>query len=107
MEGLRIVISLMAAYLLGAIPFAYIFGKIRGVDIRRVGDRNVGTFNVFRHLGLGWGLATLATDIGKGALAILAAKAFGVNEMVVFMSGVGAVIGHNWPVFLSFKGGRA
>jgi len=106
MELIRVVLSLVLAYLLGSIPFAYIFGRIKGIDIRKVGDYNVGALNAFRHLGLGWGLATLAADTGKGALAILAAKALGVGEMVVFGAGVAAVIGHNWPVFLRFKGGR-
>jgi len=106
MELIRVVLSLVLAYLLGAIPFAYVFGRIKGIDIRKVGDYNVGAFNAFRHLGLGCGLATLAADIGKGALAILAAKALGVGEVVVFGAGVAAVIGHNWPVFLRFKGGR-
>jgi glycerol-3-phosphate acyltransferase PlsY len=105
-ELVKVVLSLLLAYLLGAIPFAYIFGRIKCIDIRKVGDHNVGAFNAFRHLGLGWGSATLAADIGKGALAILAAKALGVSEIVVFMAGVAAVIGHNWPVFLRFKGGR-
>jgi glycerol-3-phosphate acyltransferase PlsY len=103
---MRIALSLVLAYLLGSVPFAYIFGRIKGIDIRKVGDRNVGAFNAFRHLGLGWGSATLAADIGKGALSILAAKALGASELVVFMAGVAAVIGHNWPVFLRFKGGR-
>ncbi|MBM3173165.1 MAG: glycerol-3-phosphate acyltransferase [Chloroflexi bacterium] len=106
MEIIKVVLSLALAYLLGAIPSAYIFGRIKGIDIRDVGDRNVGAFNAFRHLGLGWGLATLAADISKGALAILAAKVLGAGELVVFVAGIAAVIGHNWTVFLRFRGGR-
>jgi len=94
------------AYLLGSIPFAYIIGKLRGLDVRKVGDRNVGTFNVFRHAGLGAGIATLVADVGKGALAIVVAKLLSVPELVMFGAGVAAVIGHNWPVFLRFRGGR-
>ena len=100
------VLSIIIAYLLGSIPFAYIIGKLRGLDVRKVGDRTVGTFNVFRHAGLGAGIATLVADVGKGALAIVVAKLLSVPELVVFGAGVAAVIGHNWPVFLHFRGGR-
>ncbi|MCX6008665.1 MAG: glycerol-3-phosphate acyltransferase, partial [Chloroflexi bacterium] len=98
--------SIVIAYLLGSIPFAYIIGKLSGLDVRKVGDRNVGTFNVFRHAGLVAGIATLIADVGKGALAIVVAKLLSVQELVVFGAGVAAVIGHNWPVFLRFRGGR-
>ena len=98
--------SIVIAYLLGSIPSAYIIGRLRGLDIRRIGDRNVGTFNVFRHVGLAGGIATLIADVGKGALAIVVAKLLSVHELVVFGAGVAAVIGHNWPVFLRFRGGR-
>jgi glycerol-3-phosphate acyltransferase PlsY len=98
--------SIVIAYLLGSIPFAYIIGRLRGFDVRKVGDRNVGTFNIFRHAGLGSGIVTLIADVGKGALAILVAKLLSVHELVVFGAGVAAVIGHNWPVFLHFRGGR-
>jgi len=100
------VLSILIAYLLGSIPFAYIIGKLSGLDVRQVGDRNVGTFNVFRHAGMGAGIATLVADVGKGALAIVVAKLLSVPELVVFGAGVAAVIGHNWPVFLHFRGGR-
>ena len=98
------VLSIVMAYLLGSIPFAYIIGKLRGLDVRQVGDRNVGTFNVFRHAGLGAGIATLVADVGKGALAIVVAKLLSVPELVMFGAGVAAVIGHNWPVFFAFPG---
>jgi len=100
------VLSIVIAYLLGSIPFSYIIGKLSGLDVRQVGDKNVGTFNVFRHAGMGAGIATLIAEVGKGALAIVVAKLFSVNEWVVFGAGVSAVIGHNWPVFLHFRGGR-
>ncbi|MFC2050870.1 glycerol-3-phosphate acyltransferase [Chloroflexota bacterium] len=99
-------LSIVVAYLLGSIPFAYIIGRLRGLDIRKVGDRNVGTFNVFRHVGLVGGIVTLIADVGKGALAIVVAKLLSVPELVVFGAGLAAVIGHNWSVFLRFRGGR-
>ncbi len=103
---MNIAFSIVIAYLLGSIPFAYIIGKLSGLDVRKVGDRNVGTFNVFRHAGLIAGIATLIADVGKGALAIVIAKILSEHELVVFGAGVAAVIGHNWPVFLRFRGGR-
>ena len=103
---MNIALSLILAYLLGSIPFTYIISLWKGVDIRKVGDRNVGAFNVFRHAGLEAGLATLVLDIGKGALVIVIARALHVSDLVVYLTGMVAVIGHNWPVFLSFRGGR-
>jgi acyl phosphate:glycerol-3-phosphate acyltransferase len=103
---MNIAFSIVIAYLLGSIPFAYIIGKLSGLDVRNVGDRNVGTFNIFRHAGLIAGIATLTADVGKGALAIVIAKILSEHELVVFGAGVAAVIGHNWPVFLHFRGGR-
>jgi acyl phosphate:glycerol-3-phosphate acyltransferase len=100
------ILSVVIAYLLGSIPFPYIIGKWRKVDVRRVGDKNVGTFNVFRHGGTAAGILTLVADVGKGALAIIVAKLLSGNELVVFAAGIATVIGHNWPVFLHFRGGR-
>ena len=100
------VLSIIIAYLLGSIPFAYVIGKLRGLDVRQVGDRNVGTFNVFRHAGLVAGIVTLVAEVGKGSLAIIVAKLLSVPELFMFGAGVAAVIGHNWPVFLHFRGGR-
>ena len=74
MNAVLSVLSIVIAYLLGSIPFAYIIGKWRGLDIRKVGDKNVGTFNVFRHGGWMAGILTLVADVGKGALAIIVAK---------------------------------
>jgi len=103
---MEVALSLILAYLLGAIPFGYLFSRLRGVDIRKVGDRNVGSFNVFRHAGLIMGIATLVGDIGKGALAVVVAKAVCGEELVVFVAGGVAAAGHIWPVFLRFRGGR-
>jgi glycerol-3-phosphate acyltransferase PlsY len=101
-----IVLSLVIGYLLGSIPFAYIISRQKGMDIRILGDRNVGAFNVFRNVGFGAGLTTLILDILKGTAAILLAKAFNLDEILVFLVGIAVVAGHIWPVFLGFKGGR-
>jgi acyl phosphate:glycerol-3-phosphate acyltransferase len=94
-------------YLLGSIPTAYIAGKIaRGQDIREMGDGNMGAQNVFHQLGPAIGITVGLIDAGKGILAILLAQAAGITQTGVFLTGAATVIGHNWPIFLGFKGGR-
>ncbi len=101
------IVAVIIGYLLGSIPFAYIAGRlIKGVDIRQVGGRNVGTLNVMREIGTVAGLAVLLADMGKGALAVLIAQWLDVSLIFVFVVGIAAVVGHSWPVFLGFKGGR-
>jgi len=98
---------IILAYFLGSIPTAYIAGRmVKGVDIRRVGDTNMGAANAFHQLGKKVGVAVGIIDAGKGALAILIAQAAHLPQEVVLITGAAAVIGHNWPVFLGFRGGR-
>jgi len=100
-------LSIIIGYLLGSIPFAYIAGRlIKGVDIRRAGGGNVGATNVMREVGTASGIAVLVADIVKGTLAVLVAQWFGVSQVIVFIAGFAAVVGHNWPVFLKFSGGK-
>ena len=100
---MKVALSLVGAYLLGSLPFAYLVSMRRGIDIRKLGDHNVGAFNVFRHAGLEAGLITLILDIGKEATAILLARSLHVGEPIIYLSGIMAVIGHNWPVFPGFR----
>jgi len=94
-------------YLIGAIPTAYLAGKLRGgVDIRRLGDNNTGAANAYRELGAVTGVAVFAGDVAKGAAAVLIAKAANGSQPVLMLTGLAAVIGHNWPVYLGFHGGR-
>jgi glycerol-3-phosphate acyltransferase PlsY len=100
-------LAIISGYLIGAIPFAYLAGRlIKGVDIRRVGGGNVGATNVLREVGTAAGFTVFSADIGKGALTILIAQWLDVSLMVVFISGFAAVVGHSWPLFLGFYGGR-
>lgn len=71
-----------------------------------MGDANVGAANAFRQLGAGAGITVGIVDAGKGALAILIAQAASLPLVAVLSAGVAAVIGHNWPVFIGFRGGR-
>jgi glycerol-3-phosphate acyltransferase PlsY len=102
-----VIIAIAIGYLLGSIPFAYISGRlIKGVDIRQVGGGNMGALNVAREIGPLPGLTVLIADIGKGALAVLIANWLGLPLIWIFITGFAAVVGHNWPIFLRFKGGK-
>ena len=104
---LNTIIAVIIGYLLGSIPFAYIAGHLKkGVDIRQVGGRNVGALNIMREIGVAVGFAVFAADIAKGAAAVLIAQWLGLSLIWVFIAGFAAVAGHNWPVFLGFKGGK-
>jgi len=101
------VVAVISGYLLGSIPFAYIAGRLlKGVDIRRVGGGNVGGTNVMREVGTAAGIGVLAADIGKGTLAVLIAQWLGVPQVIVFVTGLAVVVGHSWPIFLEFSGGK-
>jgi glycerol-3-phosphate acyltransferase PlsY len=100
-----LIISL--SYFLGAIPSAYVAGQLfRGKDIRQLDNGNVGAANAFRQLGAKIGIAVFFIDAGKGALAILIAQTANLPLAAILLTGVAAVIGHNWSVFIGFRGGR-
>jgi glycerol-3-phosphate acyltransferase PlsY len=94
-------------YLIGSFPTAYIAGRwLKGRDIRRLGDANMGAANAFRQLGPKVGIIVGIIDAAKGALAIVIAYLAHVSQLAVLLSGVAVVVGHNWPVFIGFRGGR-
>jgi glycerol-3-phosphate acyltransferase PlsY len=97
-----------AAYLLGSIPFGLLIVKARGgPDIRSLGSGNIGASNVTRNAGAFAGVLTLLLDAGKGYLAVwLAARFTGANVHWMMAAAVAAVIGHVFPVWLRFKGGK-
>jgi len=104
---LNTVIAIVIGYLLGSIPFAYIAGSIKkGVDIRQVGTGNMGAVNVMRQVGTKVGYSVFAADIAKGLFAVFIAKWLGLSLLWVLVAGFAAVAGHNWPIFLGFRGGR-
>ena len=100
-------IAVCYSYFMGSIPFSYIWAKVfSGIDIRRVGSRNVGTTNVVLSSGLIPGLLSGIGDLGKGVVAVLFAQAIAPESVVMhFVAALAAVIGHNWPIWLSFQGG--
>lgn len=96
----------IASYLIGSIPASYLVARYwKGIDIRQYGSGNVGTTNVWRNAGPVAGIIALAGDLGKGVLAVILARHFG-DPLLVALSGMAALAGHSWPVFLGFKGGK-
>ena len=97
----------LGAYILGSVPTAYILVRsVKGEDIRDVGSRNVGALNVYRQVGAGAGLAVLLVDTAKGVVAVAGPRLMGLDDWVLFITTPLVVAGHNWPVFLNFRGGK-
>jgi acyl phosphate:glycerol-3-phosphate acyltransferase len=95
------------AYLMGSIPTAFWYAKVfHGIDIRQHGSGNVGATNSLRVLGKKAGAIVLIFDLLKGLIPILLAKNLGYNEEMTFVVGIASIIGHVWPVFAGFKGGK-
>ncbi|HDZ76626.1 MAG TPA: glycerol-3-phosphate 1-O-acyltransferase [Candidatus Omnitrophica bacterium] len=111
---LKLILGIISSYLIGAIPFAYLFGRIcKGIDIRKYGSGNVGATNAFRVLGPILGIAALLCDISKGFICPTLIANYAVNTIdsswvlsFRILLGVSAVCGHNWTLFLRFKGGK-
>ena len=103
----QIIVAIVIGYLLGSIPFAHIVAMLKaGIDVREKGSGNVGTLAVWREVGPGYGLIVLIADVGKGVLAVYVAKWLGIDLIWICAAGFAAVCGHNWPIFLGFRGGK-
>ena len=99
------ILALVAAYLLGSIPFSYLVARLRGIDVRTVGSGNVGATNVMRSAGRAAGVTAFALDFLKGTAAtLLARRLAGID--VAGAAAVAAALGHMHPVWLRFKGGK-
>lgn len=100
----------IASYLIGAIPFGLLVGRLSGIDVRKSGSGNIGATNVARLLGKKLGVITLLLDCLKGFLPIFLASHMlpeGPNrDTVILLCGLLAVVGHMFPVYLGFKGGK-
>ena len=100
-------VTLFAAYLVGSIPFSFLVARLWGVrDVRTVGSGNVGATNVMRAAGRLPGLIAFALDAGKGALAVAVAQRFDGSGVMAALAAAGVVIGHVFPVWLGFRGGK-
>jgi acyl phosphate:glycerol-3-phosphate acyltransferase len=102
-------LTLLAAYLIGGIPFGYLLVRLKtGQDVRSMGSGNIGATNVLRTTGRGFGILTLLLDVAKGWAAVqLAAHFTGGDPAWMAAAGVAVVLGHAFPVFLKFQGGKA
>lgn len=93
-------------YLLGSVPFAFLLARRAGIDVRVQGSGNVGAANVLRTTGMPLGVAVMALDISKGAATVLTAHAAAAGLTSMAIAGASAVVGHIYPVWLGFKGGK-
>lgn len=97
---------LLAAYLLGSIPFAQILARANGVDLRDVGSGNIGAGNLTRSVGLPWGVAAAILDGLKGLIPVWLARHAGLGLGAAGLAGIASVAGHNWSVWLRSRSGR-
>ena len=112
-----VLISTLVGYLLGSIPFGLLIAKTHGIDIRKHGSGNIGATNVLRTLGKKWGVLVFVLDALKGVLAVLVAAWFLGNLTPLgnlhfsavglgIVAGIACILGHNYPIWLGFKGGK-
>jgi glycerol-3-phosphate acyltransferase PlsY len=99
-------LAVILAYFTGSVPFAFLLARRVGIDVRRSGSGNVGAANVLRTTGTWRGIAAMALDVAKGAAAVLLAGLMAGGAGVVAASGAAAVVGHIYPVWLRFHGGK-
>ena len=106
-EFILFILLIIGAYLLGSVPAAYLVAKwSRGIDIRQYGSSNVGAANVLAVVSKRWSIPVTVFDIGKGALTVWVAQLLGLGAAQQVTVGIVTVIGHSWPIFLRFQGGR-
>lgn len=105
--SLSFFLLLMFAYLLGGVPFGLLWGRIfADIDVRDFGSGNIGATNVNRILGRKLGAATLLSDVLKSVLCVFLAKTFGMSIFETALVGLAAVLGHCYPIYLRFRGGK-
>ena len=103
---IKSIVFVVFAYLCGSVPWGFIIGKVCGVDVRTVGSKNIGATNVTRCVGKRAGQLCFALDFLKGLVPVLIAQRAGLDEKVLLIVVIATVIGHMFPVFLNFKGGK-
>ncbi len=103
---IKFAILIVASYLLGSVPLSYLVARSRGIDLRKQGTQQVGGGNLWRTTSHTLGVLVGIFDFLKGALMVFIAWRLGLNAGQQLLVGMGAIIGHNWPVFLHFHGGR-
>lgn len=104
--SLYALVTLLLAYLFGSVPAGVLIARLYGINIREVGSGNIGATNVLRALGWGPAIVVFLFDMFKGGLAVLIARALGVDGWLLGGVALAAVLGHNYSIFLGFKGGK-
>ncbi len=99
-------LSVLLGYLTGSVPFAYLLARRAGIDIRVAGSGNVGATNVLRTTGAWRGLAVMSLDVAKGIAAVVIAFLLSSSAALAAVTGAAAVVGHIYPVWLKFHGGK-
>jgi glycerol-3-phosphate acyltransferase PlsY len=100
-------VILIGAYLCGSVPYGFLAGKIQGKDLRKEGSGNIGATNALRVLGKAWGYPVFFLDFLKGFLPLIFLRQFsGLSEPLIIGAGVLVIVGHNFPVWLGFRGGK-
>jgi glycerol-3-phosphate acyltransferase PlsY len=97
---------ILLGYLIGSVPFAFLLARRAGIDVRVAGSGNVGAANVLRTAGLWRAITVMALDVGKGAAAVAIAHAASSGAAVPAATGAAAVVGHIYPLWLRFHGGK-
>lgn len=100
------ILIIVFAYLLGSVPTGYILGSWAGIDVRKAGSGNIGATNVARVIGKRQGILTLIADVAKGFIPVFLATHLGLSSGLIALTGVAAFLGHLYPVFLKFRGGK-
>ena len=106
MDMIKYILLFIASFILGSIPFGIIIAKAKGVDLKKVGSRNIGATNVLRSLGKWPAALTLLGDVLKGTAAVAIGRYFGVEPVYEGFVGLSAILGHNFSIFLGFRGGK-
>src|ERR1700704_5452194 len=102
---MNVPLAIAIGYLFGSVPFAFVLTRARGVDLRKVGSRNLGAANVLRTLGVVAAITVMLLDVAKGALAVLVVRAITTSSWASVAAGLAAIVGHIYPVWLGFHGG--
>jgi len=100
------IVAIVFGYLLGSIPFALLLTRRQGIELRNVGSRNPGAANVLRSAGIGRAVAVLLLDAAKGTVAVGAARVMSDDVAVATGAGLAAIVGHIYPVWCGFRGGK-
>jgi glycerol-3-phosphate acyltransferase PlsY len=103
---MKIVLLTILSFIVGSIPFGVIIAKVKGVDLKKVGSGNIGATNVLRTLGKGSAAMTLMGDILKGTIVVALGKFLLVGAAYEGIMGLSAILGHNFSLFLRFRGGK-